>query len=164
VWGEGELTRRSCFTGSGISLPSLRRQRPGWARFGFKHQLCGRLRSRSISRSISASILASSSSISISRLGVIGIAGNQVEALVAHTNWVLRKVAPGFMAAVKELLWPNRDVSASVMIKRSIRCCASATIKASSRRGMSSSFRRCSALQRYCLEPSRARSTSRNDL
>ena len=27
-----------CFTGSGISLPSLRR-RPGWARFAFKHQL-----------------------------------------------------------------------------------------------------------------------------
>jgi len=35
----GELTRRGCFTGSGISLPSLRRRRPGWARFAFKHQL-----------------------------------------------------------------------------------------------------------------------------
>jgi hypothetical protein len=35
----GELTRRGCFTGSGISLPSLRRRRPRWTRFAFKHQL-----------------------------------------------------------------------------------------------------------------------------
>jgi hypothetical protein len=35
----GEFTRRGCFTGSGISLPSLRRRRPGWARFAFKQQL-----------------------------------------------------------------------------------------------------------------------------
>src|SRR6516225_8101518 len=35
---EAGLHRMGCFTGSGISLPSLRR-RPGWARFAFKHQL-----------------------------------------------------------------------------------------------------------------------------